>query len=615
MPDPDDKRILVVDENPAVHKDFYKAFCIKNDNVKLMEIERVLFPDKIKQTSVAQAVSYLIDSAYQGEQALKLVQQAVESQHPYTMAFIDLYPTSGWDGITTIQRIWEVDPDFQVVMCTAYADYSWQELARKLQRSDNFLILNKPFDVSEIRQLVLYLSKKGEIKNQIQEQIYELEAKVVHQTTHDSLTGLGNRLLLIDCVRQAIEKAKQHAQFFGVLLVALDNLKEINTVFGYALGDALLKIIAEKLKNNNLKVDTIIRSGGNEFVIILTPEASKENLVTKVNQLQALFLTSWKIETNLLLVTTSIGVSIYPCNGQEADTLLKNADAALYHAKKTGKNNIQFYIKEYHEYLLRRMELMASLRYALDNKQFVLHYQPLVKSDSGQILGVEALIRWQHPSLGLLYPQEFITLAEEIDLIISIDEWVLKTACTRVKKWQESIYPELKIAVNVSAHQLCQANFVERICKILNKTELEPRYLELEIITSHILKANSDTLQKMHKLKEMGVHFSIGHFGVGCANLNYLQYLPFDKVKIDKSFINNIQLNDKENVVVESIINIAKKLGMKVVAEGVEMPEQVEFLFNHHGDQMQGYYFSPPLNEEACAKLLEKQGSIAKEGA
>lgn len=615
MPGLGDKRILLVDGNPAIHEDFHKAFCIKADNTKLTEVEGVLFPDKVKKTRTGQAVPYLIDSAYQGEQALKLIQQAVASQRPYAMAFIDLYLISGWNDMATIQRIWEVDPYLQVVICTAYADYSWQELGEGLPRSDNFLILNKPFDVSEIRQLVFYLSKKGEIKNQIQEQIRELEVKVVHQTTHDSLTGLGNRSLLTDYIQQVIKKAKQRTQFFGVLLIALDNLKEINTVFGYAIGDASLKLMAKKLKNDSLGVDTIIRLGGNEFVVILASQASEENLVTKVKQLHALFLTPWEIESNSLLVATSIGVSIYPCDGQEADTLFKNADVALYHAKKMGKNNIQFYIKEYHESFLRRMELIASLRHALDARQFVLHYQPLVKSDTSQILGVEALIRWQHPSLGLLYPQEFIPLAEESGLITSIGEWVLKTACIRVKKWQESIYPELKIAVNVSVHQMCQANSAELIYKILKKTELDPHYLELEIIASHMLKANLDFMQKIHKLKEMGINFSIGNFGVGYANLNCLQYLPFDKVKIDKSFINNVQLNNKENAVVESIIKLAKKLGMTVVAEGVETPEQVAFLFDHHGDQMQGYYFSPPLNEEACTKLLEKQSGIVKEGA
>jgi diguanylate cyclase (GGDEF)-like protein len=617
------KRILLIDSNHAIHEDFHKLFCAKNLDTKLVEIEEKLFPDKIKKINAQQ--TYLIDSAYEGEQALALVQKAM-TQCPYTVAFIDLHLSSGWDAMTTIQRIWEVDPNLQIVLCLDYSAYSWQIVdflqnstavancfvMEKLQGSDRFLILNKPFDVREIRQLVFYLSRKQDIHYEVQNQISQLEEKIHYQSTHDSLTSLGNRLLLVDCLQQAVELAKQHGSFVSVVLIAIDNLKEMNAAFGYAVSDDLLKCIAEKLKENSSEIDTLVRLGSHEFAIILAARENEKNIAAKIEQLHAAFLMPFVIENHSLFVSMHIGVSIYPRDGTEADAILKNAEAALCHAKTIGQYAIQFYNKEYHDTMLRRAELLIALPQALHDKQFILYYQPLIKADSNQILGVEALIRWQHPRFGLLYPQEFLPLAEETGLIFPLSEWVLKTACAKAKKWQETIYPELTIAVNVSAYQVCQPDFVDFVQKTLKKIKFEARYLELEIIANSMLMEDPDILHKMRQLKELGVSFSLNNFGVGYANLNYLEHLPFNKVKIDRSFVKNIELNSKENIVIESIINFAKKLGIKVVAEGVETPEQVEFLFTHHGDQMQGFYFSPPLNEEACTALLEKQGSFIK---
>ncbi len=308
-----------------------------------------------------------------------------------------------------------------------------------------------------------------------------------------------------------------------------------------------------------------------------------------------------------------IGVSIYPRDGKELEILLKNAQAALLYSKIPVKKSIQFYNQTDHDEQLRRAELIVSLPLALKNNQFILHYQPLIKADSSKILGVEALIRWQHPSLGLLYPQEFIPLAEEIGLIYSIDEWVLKTSATKVKKWQETIHAELLLAVNVSSYQICQPNFEFLVQKTLKQVELDAHYLEFDIIANPLLTEDPNTIAKMTRLKESGIRFSLDNFGVGYANLDFLQFFPFDKVKIDKSFVNNIQLNVKQNKAIEAIIYFAKKMGIKVVAGGVETPEQVEFLFNHHGEEMQGFYFSPPLNDVACGMLLKKQGAIIKE--
>ncbi|GEM_PF-884178 len=597
------KRILIVDSNSAIHEDFQKIFCLKSDSTE---------PSKSKQKHTQQ--SYSLDSAYDGEQAFQLIQQAMANQHPYTVAFIDLHLSPSSDGLAMIQRIWELDPDLQLVLSIAYSHYSYQDVVEKLQHPDPILILNKPFDINEIRQLVFHLSRKQDVNHTIQQNINALEEKINYQSTHDGLTGLGNRLLLTKYSMSAIAEAEKDGTLMGVVLLSIDNLKEVNTFFGISTGDSFIKQIAEKLRAYCSKVDLLIRLSNHEFLIILADQASEDSIVTKINQLVENFQHPLNIENHSLFVSTHIGASIFPRDGKELDLLLKNAETALSYSAKTGKKAIQFYNKTDHDIMLRRAALIIDLPRALKNNQFILHYQPLIKADSSKILGVEALIRWQHPDLGLLYPQEFLSLAEEIGLISSVDEWVLKTACARVKKWQETINSELLLAVNVSSHHMCQPNFEWLVQKTLKKLEFEPRYLEFDIIANPMLMGDHDTLPKMNRLKESGIRLSLDNFGVGYANLDYLQFFPFDKVKIDRSFVNNIQLNDKQNKAIEAIIYFAKKMGIKVVAGGVETPEQVEFLFNHHGGEMQGFYFSPPLNEEACGTLLKKQIIVKEEG-
>jgi EAL domain-containing protein (putative c-di-GMP-specific phosphodiesterase class I) len=314
----------------------------------------------------------------------------------------------------------------------------------------------------------------------------------------------------------------------------------------------------------------------------------------------------------MLAVTVSIGVSFYPKDGKDANELLKNADAALYHAKEMGRNTYQFYQSEFNEHILKRAELTTALRQALERKEFFLKYQPLIRLNSNDIIGLEALIRWNHPTLGVILPDKFISIAEEAGLIVAIGEWVLRTACLQCKIWQQSS-PGICMAVNVSGYQFKQENFIAMIKSVLNETGLDPRLLELEITESVILNNVTDVSQKMHELKKIGVSLSMDDFGTGYASLNYLKLFPFDKLKIDKSFIDGIASVSEDQSIVEAIINMTKSMGLQVLAEGVEKKEQVDFLREHHSNQVQGYYFSEPLDEKNCTELLQNHVTYEKE--
>lgn len=437
-----------------------------------------------------------------------------------------------------------------------------------------------------------------------------LEDQLIYQATHDSLTSLPNRILLVDRIQQGMAHAKREGSYLSILVVDLDNFKEINDTLGHAAGDMLLKSVADRLSASVRDIDTVIRLGGDEFVIILMSQNRAEDSITKARELIEKVLIPFQIEDHSVTVTVSIGISYYPDDGRDTQSLLKNADAALYQAKKMGRNTFQVYMYEYNEQLLQRAELNMGLLEATEKNEFILHYQPLVKPETGEIIGLEALVRWQHPKLGLLFPQTFISLAEETGLIILIGDWVLKAACTQIKIWQTHFNPNLTIAINISGYQFLQKNFVEKLQEVIKETGINPNTLELEMSQNHIFRNISETAQKMLQIKELGVRLSIDNFGVGDANFSYLKYFPFDKVKIDKSYIKGIHTNKYDDAIVEAIIGMTNKMGMEVLAEGVETTQQAEFLMKYHGHQVQGYYYSSPLDVSKCTELLKSKKSL-----
>ncbi|OGR90711.1 MAG: hypothetical protein A2992_08480 [Elusimicrobia bacterium RIFCSPLOWO2_01_FULL_59_12] len=430
------------------------------------------------------------------------------------------------------------------------------------------------------------------------------EASVKHQASHDVLTDLPNRTLFKDRLTLALAHANRYRNMLAVLFVDLDRFKNIIDTLGPAVGDRLLQGVAERLASCLDEGDTLARLGGDEFVILL-PRLQRADKAVKVAQrvlevLKPVFL----FNEHELHITTSIGISLYPYDGADVDTLLKNADTALYRAKEQGRNNYQLYTPAMNARAFERLAMENSLRKALERQQFMLHYQPQVDMPGGKISGMEALVRWRHPDLGLVYPAEFITLAEETGLIVPLGDWVLRTACTQARIWHKAGYPQLTVAVNLSARQFQHQGLTDTLARVLKETELDPRTLELEI-TESIAMQNADfTHVVLNHVKEMGVRIAMDDFGTGYSSLSYLRKFPIDTLKIDQSFVRDLTSDPNDAAIANAIIVLAHSLKLKVVAEGVETAEQEAFLKAHHCDKLQGYLYNRPLTVEQFEQLL-----------
>lgn len=426
-----------------------------------------------------------------------------------------------------------------------------------------------------------------------------------YQASHDALTGLPNRSYLNVCLKQAMDEAQIQKHMIAVIFLDLDDFKNINDVLGHNIGDGILSEIAQRIKEMMRKQDTFSRWGGDEFVILLPNIKRKEDVLKMSKRILSAFEAPFEYNDYKLYVTASIGIAFYPQHGKDANTVFKNADMAMYRAKEKGRNTFQVYSAQINEQSLKKLMLTNDLRHALDRNEFVLYYQPQVNIYTGRVVGMEALIRWQHPELGLVSPVSFIPLAEDMGLIVPIGEWVLYTACTQNKMWQDSGLPPLRVAVNLSAHQLQQSGFVERVMSVLEETGLEPNYLDLEITESVALQNIELTIEKLNALQERGIHISMDDFGTGYSSLSYLMKLPINTLKIDRSFVKEINTNTKKVAIADAIVSMAHSLKFKVIAEGVETQEQLQCMYKRECDEVQGYIYSKPLAKIEFEKLLE----------
>jgi diguanylate cyclase (GGDEF)-like protein/PAS domain S-box-containing protein len=857
-------RLLIVDDNESIHDDLKKILAPAEIDSQLAADEAILFG-----TAPAPAAAFEIDSAFQGRDGLACVVRARAEDRPYSLAFVDVRMPPGWDGIETIGHLWKVDPDLQVVICTAHSDYNWHDISKCLGMSDNFVVLKKPFDIIEVTQLAHAMTAKwasmqqarmrmheldrmveertselsaanaqlnllaaalkaaansvsitdskgtvvwtnpafsalsgysaeevlgtnrsvlksglhdgnfykemwsaissgevwrGEIVNRrkdgtltpeemtitpvaskpggishfiainqdiserkraerallqaeekyrvifedavvgifqatpdgrlvnvnrafsimlgydspeqlladesgsslshvmnathLHEWISMLEQKgsihstelevpckdgtrkwllvnarafrnsdgtvVKHEGTaeditdrkaaqlqinflayYDALTGLPNRTLLQDRLKNALAAARRRGNVTAVLFLDLDRFKIINDSLGHSFGDLLLQQVAIRLTKEVREQDTVARVGGDEFLIVLTSVESISELELIASRIVDSVSGEFTIKDRTLGITCSLGISMFPEHGQDSETLIKNADSAMYCAKEKGSNGFCFFTNEMNSRLMEQLTLENSLRSAVERGELFLLYQPQINIASGEIIGLEALLRWQHPVLGLVMPDKFISVAENCGLITAIGEWVLWTACSQMRKWHLEGAIKVPVAVNVSAVQFRQDGFPEIIKRVLDETGLDPQYLELEL-TESLLLFNADVMFGVLKeLKQMGLNLVIDDFGTGYSSLSYLRQFPVSKLKIDRSFIRDVAVNPDDAAITTAIINMAKGLNLKVIAEGVEDDAQLSFLRENACDEYQGYYFSRPLSVQDFSQTKE----------
>jgi diguanylate cyclase (GGDEF)-like protein/PAS domain S-box-containing protein len=430
--------------------------------------------------------------------------------------------------------------------------------------------------------------------------------RMAYLAQHDSLTDLPNRILFNDRLTEAMALAARYRRQLAVLFLDVDRFKHVNDSLGHDIGDRLLQSIAQRLLGCVRASDTVSRQGGDEFVILLSELTHAQDATVCADKILETLRAPHRIDKYDVQVTASIGIVTYPDDGTDCETLMKHADFAMYHAKENGRDNRQFFKRDANLRAVKRQSLEDSLRHALEREEFSVHYQPKVNLESGEIVGVEALIRWLHPDLGLVSPAEFIPIAEECGLMVPIGRWVMGQACHQAQAWQEIGLAPIRVAVNISAVELRARDFLRGVGVILEETGLDPHLLELELTETSLVQDSTAMSAVLHDLKRMGLKLALDDFGTGYSSLNHLKRFPIDTLKIDRSFVRSITTNSDDASIVCAVISMGKNLHMRVVAEGVETREQLTFLQDRECPVGQGYYFSQPLTGQACTQLLRR---------
>ncbi|MDD2029731.1 EAL domain-containing protein [Pseudomonas sp. N-137] len=609
---PANRRILVVDDTPAIHQDFRKILSPgAGSDDSLDDTESLLFG-----TPQVSRLQFQIDSAYQGEEALELVKRAQAEGQPYALVFADMRMPPGWDGLQTIERLWEADPRLQIALCTAFSDYSWETMSERIEFDDQLLILKKPFDTLEIRQMASAMTWKWQLaqdaarkmrslERTIEERVQEL-LKVSHLLQYDVLTELPNSMLLGDRLTQAMAQCRRHDRQLAVMFIGMDRFKRINNALGHPVGDEMLKRVARALATVVRESDSVFRYGSDEFVVILGDITDSQQTKGVADKLLTAISTPHPIDGHDLTVTASLGISMYPADGFDAVALIKKAETAMRNVKETGPNDYRFFTEDMNRRARQQQTIESGLRLALQRKEFVLHYQPKIDLRSGKVVGAEALVRWNRPDIGLVYPSDFIPVAEDSGLIVPLSQWVLQEACQQACRWQADGMRPLYLSVNVSTIDFRQRGFVEGIARTLKETGLDPTQLELEITESVLMQNVDTTVAILKAVKRLGIRLAIDDFGTGYSSLSYLQKFPVDVLKIDQSFVGDLSIDSNDAKLVSTIISLGKSLNLHIIAEGVETLEQLEFLKAHQCEEAQGYYFSKAVEPQAFALWMSE---------
>ena len=524
--------------------------------------------------------------------------EAYLAEHAVDIILLDL-GLSDAQGLEAVQRATAAAPHIPLIVMTGLDDESLAGQALK-QGAQDYLVKGQIETRGLLRAMRYAIERKG---TESAARVMALE--MAHSAQHDFLTGLPNRMLLNDRANQAIALAARHMKKVAVLYLDLDGFKHTNDSLGHSTGDKLLQSVAKRLVDCVRGGDTVSRQGGDEFVVLLSEiEQAEDAAITARRMLQAVAMPH-SIGQHDLHITTSIGLSIFPDDGTDAESLIKNADTAMYQGKENGRHSYQFFRAAMNVRAVERQSIEEGLRRALERQEFALHYQPKINLMTGAITGAEALIRWTHPTRGSVSPAQFIHVAEDSGLILPIGAWVLQQACAQARAWADAGLPRITMAVNVSAMEFRDEYFLEGVLAVLRETGLDPSALELELTESVLMKRAASAASILRALREQGVQVAIDDFGTGYSSLSYLRKFPVDCLKIDQSFVRQISTAGDDTTLLTAMIGMARNLKLRVVAEGVETPEELAFLRAHHCDEAQGYYFSRPVPADQFAKLLE----------
>lgn len=618
---PANRRILLIDDTPSIHEDFRRILSGSVTAPGMRDAEEALFGGVAEATHPA---GFDLASALQGREGAEMIRASLEADQPYAMAFVDMRMPPGWDGVETIQAMWKVDPRLQIVICTAHSDYSWDEVLGKLGVEDRLLVLKKPFDNIEVSQLAGALTTKWDVTRRAELKVQRLETAVLERTseleianrelealvrqitrqaTHDALTGLPNRLLLSDRASQALAAARRNNGRPVVLMVDLDRFKEVNDTLGHHHGDLLLKQVARRLSGVLRPNDTVVRFGGDEFVLMLTDGGLEAGTNVAIRIGDALEKPFWLGDVPVG-VEASIGIAVAgpPDEEPTLGELLRQADIAMYKAKADRSGYAHFAACD-DAGSPNRLTLIGELRQAIDCEELVLHYQPKIAVDTSELLGVEALVRWQHPTRGLLPPADFLALAEDSTLIRKLTTLVIDMALRHCRTWLDQGV-RLPVAVNISARSLFDPDFPRTVDALLLQTGVPVELLTLELTEGSVMAYPDLAQDILQNLRAMGVRLSLDDYGTGYSSMAYLKNLPVDELKIDRSFISGLTHNPDDAVIAQSAINLGHNLGLTIVAEGVEDGTTLAALKTLGVDIAQGYHLGRPMPENLLQEWI-----------